>query len=134
MEMTEDQRRSTELDLYSQSEKKGTVLVYANPELFAKFKFHARADYREVFAQNDEQMQAILTALEAQMRTNPYANQEEITKELMYAYFHSKGDKFVKKPQPQEMNPQDTSGMSQQFSQGVTSRRLAVATAGAGVQ
>jgi len=131
MEMTDDDKRKRELDLYGESEKKGRAIVYANPELFAKFKYLSRADYREVFAQNDEQMQALLTALEAQMRDNPFANQEEITKELMYSYFHSKGDRFVKKPEQQQQNP---SAYGQQFAQGVQSKSLAGATANAGLQ
>lgn len=131
-EMTPDEKRRKELDMYSESEKKGSAVVYANPELFAKFKYLSRADYREVFAQNDEQMQALLTALEAQMRSNPYANQEEITKELMYSYFHSKGDRFVKKPEQQM--PQDMAGMGNQFAQAVQSKTLAGATANAGLQ
>lgn len=132
MEMTPDEKRRKELDMYSESEKKGSAVVYANPELFAKFKYLSRADYREVFAQNDEQMQALLTALEAQMRDNPYANQEEITKELMHSYFHSKGDRFVKKAEQQM--PQNTSGLPKQFAQGIQSRALAGATANAGLQ
>lgn len=131
LEMTEDEKRRKELDLYSEAEKKGSAIVYANPELFAKFKFLSRADYREVFAQNDEQMQALLTALEAQMRDNPFANQEEITKELMYSYFHSKGDRFVKKQEAQPLQP---SALGQQFAQGVQSKSLAGATANAGLQ
>ncbi len=132
-QMTPDEKRKKELDMYSESETKGRAIVYANPELFAKFKYLSRADYREVFAQNDEQMQALLTALEAQMRDNPYANQEEITKELMHSYFHSKGDRFVKKPQPQQ-GPMDASGMGQQFAQGIQSKALAGATANAGLR
>ena len=76
-------------------------------------------------------MQALLTALEAQMRDNPYANQEEITKELMYSYFHSKGDRFVKKAEAQPGQP---SAYGQQFAQGVQSKSLAGATANAGLQ
>jgi hypothetical protein len=133
MGLTDDEKRGAELDMYGEQEKTGVAFVYANPELFAKMKFLSIADYREVFAQNDEQMQALLTALEAQMRNNPYANQEEITKELMYSYFHSKGDRFVKKPEPQQQ-PMDTSGLPQQFAQSVQSKTLAGATANAGLQ
>jgi len=131
MEMTDEDKRKRELDLYGEAEKKDRAIVYANPEMFAKFKYLSRADYREVFAQNDEQMQALLTALEAQMRDNPYANQEEITKELMYSYFHSKGDRFVKKAEAQPGQP---SAYGQQFAQGVQSKSLAGATANAGLQ
>ena len=133
MEMTNDEKRSNEIGMYADSKKKGNAVIYANPEMFAKFKYYSRADYREVFAQNDEQMQALLTALEAQMRDNPYANQEEITKELMYSYFHSKGERFVQKPQPQQPMV-DGSGMSQQFAQSVQSKTLAGATANAGLR
>lgn len=134
-EMTEDEKRRAELDLYRLSEKKDSAIYYANPELFARFKYLAQADYREVFAQNDEQMQGILLALEAQMRQNPFADQEALTRELMHSYFHSRGDKFVKKPQPNNpQNLKDQSGLSDQFSQSITSKQLAGATANAGVQ
>lgn len=130
-EMTEPEMRLKNLELYAESEKKGMALIRANPEMFAKMKFLSRADYREIFAQNDEQMQAVLTALEAQMRNNPFVNQEALTREVFRAYFKSKGEKFVQKPQQSPM--QDQSGLAEQFAQGVNSKRLSGAMTNAGV-
>lgn len=133
-EMSEDDKRRTELHLYGESEKRDMGLYIANPELFAKFKYLSRSDYREVFAQNDEQMQAVLLALEAQMRENPYANQEALTRELMYSYFHSRGDKFTKKPEQMQPIQEDLSGLSKQNSQATTSKMLAGSQVNAGVR
>lgn len=129
-DMTPDEKKAKELDLYSQSEEKGVALYVANPELFARFKYLSRADYREVFAQTDEQMQAILTALEAQMRTNPFVDQETMTRELMHSYFHSKGDKFIAKQQPQGL--QSDPNLPNQMANAVMSKQLARSTMPAG--
>ena len=131
--MTPDEKRGRELELYKESEDKGTAIYYANPEMFAKMKYLSRADYREVFAQTDEQMQAILTALEAQMRDNPYVDQETMTRELMHSYFHSKGEKFIAKPDPAMMAPPDTN-LPNQMANSVMSKRLAAPTQSAALQ
>lgn len=81
-------------------------IYYANPEMFSKMKFFSRSDYRELFPQNDETMQALLQGLEVQLRNHPNVNQEEMVRELMYSFFKSKGDKFIQKTPEQTAIPQ----------------------------
>ena len=73
-EMTEDEMRKANLDLYGESEKNKMAIFKANPEIFAKMKYYARADYKEVFQQSDETMQALLMSLEAQDRKSTPLN------------------------------------------------------------
>lgn len=72
-------------------------LIKVNPELFAKFKYLTKCDVEEMFAKNDEYWQPILSALSVQLATNPYVDQEALTRKLMYAYFRSEADDLVKK-------------------------------------
>ena len=129
-EMTDEEMRMNNLDLYSQSEKDGTALVQANPEIFAKMKYYARADFKEVFQQSDETMQALLMALEAQFRMNPYVNQESLVRETFYSFFHSKADKFIQKPQQGIVSPmQGGEAFSSQVKQKQLSGAIGAASA-----
>jgi len=117
-EMTEDEMRMANLDLYGESEKNKMAILKANPELFAKMKYFARADYKEVFQQSDETMQALLMALESQFRQNPFVDQEALVRETFHSFFHSKADKFIQKPQPQGIpSPMGGDGFGAQVKQ-----------------
>ncbi len=129
-EMTDDEMKTKNLELYGESEKTGTALVMANPEMFAKMKYYARADYKEVFQQSDETMQALLMALEAQFRMNPYVNQESLVRETFYSFFHSKADKFIQKPQQMPMGgEQGGDGFGAQVKQKALSPAIGAASA-----
>lgn len=130
-EMTDDEVKNKNLDLYKESEESGTALMVANPEMFAKMKYYARADYKEVFAQSDETMQALLMSLEAQFRDNPYVDQEAIVRETFHSFFHSKADKFVKKPEQGQVPGQPGgAGFAQQVKQKALAPAIGAASAG----
>ena len=129
-EMTEEEMKMKNLELYGESEKTGTALVMANPEMFAKMKYYARADFKEVFQQSDETMQALLMALEAQFRMNPYVNQESLVRETFYSFFHSKADKFIQKPQQGLVSPmQGEEGFGAQVKQKALAPAIGAASA-----
>lgn len=72
--------------------------IYAvSPEQFATMRYLAIADYRELFPQNDETMQALLQGLYAQLNADPMIEREALLRELMYSFFRGKGDKFIAK-------------------------------------
>jgi len=98
-EMTTEEKDSENLKLleeagYPDSEKD---IYVANPELFKKMKYLSRADYKELFPRDDVAMQALLTGLYMQTQQDPLVDHEVMLRELMYSYFHGRGDKFVKK-------------------------------------
>lgn len=101
LDMTPEQEDEYNLNLL---EKTGypdnqNHLYVANPELFAKMKYYAVADYREVFPQNDESMQALLQGLYGMLNADPMIEREALLRELMYSFFRGKGDRFIaKKP------------------------------------
>lgn len=100
-EMTEEEKRGANLDLYKESEEKDTAILKANPEFVAKMKYFCRADYKELFTQSDESMQAMLTQLYTMLRQDPYFDGKALAEELSYAFFKGKGTKFINKnPQP----------------------------------
>lgn len=129
-EMTDDEVKNKNLDLYKESEDSKTALMVANPEMFAKMKYFARADYKEVFAQSDETMQALLMSLEAQFRMNPYVDQEALVRETFYSFFHSKADKFIQKAPPPA--PMGMEGGGDGFASQVAQKRLSPAIGAAG--
>lgn len=72
--------------------------IYAvNPEQFAKMRYLAVADYREVFPQTDETMQPLLKELYMSLQADPMIEREALLRELMYSIFRSKGDRFIAK-------------------------------------
>lgn len=131
-EMTEDEITNKNLSLLEETgypENKSHIYL-ANPELFSQMKYYAVADYREVFAQSDEQLQAVLTNLYLQLRQDPNANSKDLLRETMYSYFHSKGDRFVAKDEP--MPPMmGMPGQADQFGSQVQAQRLSTAAQGA---
>lgn len=101
-EMTEEEKRGANLDLYKESEEKDVAIMKANPEFIAKMKFYCRADYKEILqGQNDEAMQAMLTQLYTMLRQDPLWDGKALAEELSYAFFKGKGSRFINKnPQP----------------------------------
>lgn len=96
-EVTEDEKRSENIKLYQESEKNGMAIIKANPQFIAKMKYFCRADYKELFVQSDETMQAMITNLYTLLRQDPLVDAEGLVHELMYSYFKGKGDRFVSK-------------------------------------
>lgn len=118
MELTQEEEDTKNLELYEESDKRGQAIYMANPKLFSQMKFLSRADYKEVFDNDDQTMQALLQGLEAQMRQNPYVNQETMTRELMYSFFKGRSEKFMQKPTEQPVLPEGTaSPVAQQAQQ-----------------
>lgn len=75
-------------------------LYVANPGLFARMKYLCRSDYEELFPQNQESMQAMLTALYTQLRADPLIDPQWLLRKLSYAYFKGEGDSLIAKTQP----------------------------------
>ena len=104
LELTQEQIDKKNLELLKRSgypDKKDS-LILINPVLFRKFKYLCKIDVEEMFAKNREYWQATLTNLMAIVTNNPFINLQAITKELMYAYFESRGEEMMNEsPTPQ---------------------------------
>ena len=72
-------------------------LYIINPEIFAKFKYYARVDLKEMFPMNEEIQAAMLTNLYSLLANDPYANREGILRKLLYAYFQSDSEELINK-------------------------------------
>lgn len=117
-EMTEQEKREANLDLYKESEDKDMAIMKANPEFVAKMKYYCRADYKEVFnGQNDEAMQAMLTQLYTMLRQDPLIDGEALAQELMYSFFKGKGSRFIKKGGMQQMQELPNTSIGNQLMQ-----------------
>lgn len=137
LEMTEGQRDQAQVELYEQTQKggDGMEIIKINPELAAKFRYLTKVDLEEMFARNNEAMQAILLNLKTALMNDPTINQEELSKKLMSAYFNSSGDKFVKKMAAPAAPGQAPTGQpgANPLGQMVQARQLSTAAAGAGI-
>lgn len=72
--------------------------IYAvNPQQFAKMRYLAVADYREAFPQEDGALFLDLQNLWAILNNDPMIEREALLRELMYAKFRGKGDRFIAK-------------------------------------
>jgi len=99
LELTDDEKMDRSMKLLEESgypDNKEAV-IYANPELFAKFKYLSKVDIEEMFVKNQEYYQPLILSLKQALVNDPYANQEALTRELMYAYFQSRGENFIQK-------------------------------------
>ena len=100
-EMTDTERDTEEAKMLEDTKYPNNkeTIVRANPEMFAKFKYLSKADVEEIFNKNSEYWQPILLSLKNQLARDPFTNQEMLTREIMRAFFRSKGEKFVTKQQ-----------------------------------
>lgn len=96
-DMTDEEKRGANLDLYKEGEDSDVTIMKANPEIVAKMKYYCTADHKELFVQSDEALQGMLTQLYTMLAQDPLANKEELLQELMYSFFKSKGSRFVNK-------------------------------------
>lgn len=108
-EMTDNEKRGASLDLYKESEDKDMAIMKANPEFISKMKYFCTADYRELFKEDNEATKAMLQGLYQQLAQDPNADGPALLRELMYAFFKGKGDRFINK-NPQPINPQINGG------------------------
>lgn len=100
IEMTDQEIREANLKLLEQSgyPNNKEALMRVNPEKFAKFNYYCKVDVEEMFAKNADYWQPVLLNLKQTLAQDPFIDQEALTRELMYSYFRSKGDSFIKKP------------------------------------
>ena len=99
-------------------------IVRANPELFAKFKYLAKADVEEIFVKNSEYWQPILLSLKTQLAKDPYTNHEALTREVMKAFFRSRGEKMIQKA------PTPVLGLESPLQDTIQRKRLSTAVSG----
>ena len=129
--MTEDEKTRAELKLLEETDYPSTIesLHRINPELFAKFKYLVSVDIEEMFSKNQEYWQPVLLNLKQALINDPYTNQEELTKKLMYSYFQSDGADMIKKqvtPPPQTTPVPGQQGPNQ-FGNTVNAKQLGAA-------
>jgi len=133
-EMDEREKEIANIGLYEKAGEKSAMML-ANPEMFAKMKYYARADYKEVFAHNDETMQALMMSLYAQLNADPMIEREALLRETLYPFFHAKADKFIAKQPLGGMAglPALAPGMQpSQFGNMAANKALSTAAPGAG--
>ena len=102
-EMTEEEATDYSLSLLPKKplNEIDKYVYVANPQLFARMKYLAKADYKELFPQDDTTMQALITNLWAMLKDDPMIEREALLREVMYSYFKGKGEKFINQnPQP----------------------------------
>lgn len=95
-----------------------------NPVVFARFNYLTKVDIQEMFTKNQEYWQPLLTNLEAQLRNNPFIDQEKLLRKLLYSYFQSEGDELIKKQEMAGILPA-VKGRANQFANQVNNQMTA---------
>lgn len=112
LELTDDAKTKKELKMLEESgyPNSDSSLHSINPEKFAELKYLTSIEIEEMFPKNQEYWQPVLLNLKQALAMDPFTNQEELTKKLMYSYFQSDADDMInKKPSAPAMpgaNPQ----------------------------
>lgn len=132
LELSDDEKMDRNMKLLEETDYPDNkeAIIYANPELFAKFKYLSKVDVEEMFVKNQEYWQPILLNLKTALINDPFANQEALTKEIMYSYFQGRGENFVKKPDMAGSPMGAGQGSPNQFGQQMNNKALASATSG----
>lgn len=73
-----------------------TSIYRVNPEMFARFKYLTKIDIEQMFTKTNEYWQPILERLYLELRDDPSIEREKLLRRLMYTYFESDGDDFVR--------------------------------------
>lgn len=100
-EMTDDEVKTRNIELAEEAGyPDGKKAIYVmNPAVFARMRYLSRADYREMFENNEEFAQAMITNLYQTIGQDPLVEREALLRKLLYSYFRSGGDELIaKKP------------------------------------
>jgi hypothetical protein len=97
-EMTDEEKNKYGLRLYMESGKDKAIMA-VNPELAARMKYLIHIDPEEMFVENKEYRQQLLTNMYSLLREDPLINPEILVRKLAYAIFRSEGDELLAKPQ-----------------------------------
>jgi len=122
--MSDETKEYEEMKMLEESgyPKKSNSIIRVNPEMAAKFKYLCYADVEEMFTKNQEYWQPVLSALKQQLANDPYVDQKQLTKRLLYAYFQSDGEDMIKRipelpPEQSASNPLNQMVKAKQNSQ-----------------
>ena len=95
LELTDKEREERELKLLEKMGDNKDSIAWVNPELFAKLRYLTKVDVEEMFAKSNEYWQPILMTLKSQLAADPFVNQENLTRKLMYSFFQSDSEDLV---------------------------------------
>ena len=106
-EMTEDEKKKYNLALLERTgyPKNKEHIYLINPLMFSKMKYLSRVDVEEMFPQNDDFRQALMTNLYQLLVNDPLIEREVLFRKITYSYFKGEGDELIRAPQTQ-MAPQ----------------------------
>lgn len=92
--MGEEQKKMYGVKLYEEGGEEKSIAV-VNPNLAAKMKYLIRIDPEEMFAENKEYTQKLLSQMYTLLRADPLIDAETLVRKLMYSFFRSEGDELI---------------------------------------
>ena len=92
--MSKQQRIEYNLKLYQEAGDDKTIMVM-NPELASRMRLLIRIDPEEMFAENKEYTQRLLSQMYSLLRQDPMIDAETMVRKLMNSFFRSEGDELM---------------------------------------
>ena len=92
--MSKKEQDKYNLKLYEEAGE-DKVITTVNPEIASRMKYLVRIDVEEMFAENKEYTQRLLSQLYAQLRQDPLIDAETLVRKMMYSFFRTEGDELL---------------------------------------
>jgi hypothetical protein len=92
--MSEKEAHIYEVKLYAESGDEKSIMAM-NPEMVAKMKYLVKIDPEEMFAENREWMQRLMTMIYPMWRQDPLIDAEALVRIMSYSFFRSQGDELL---------------------------------------
>lgn len=93
-EKTKEALRRLEKTKYKDGKEED--ITWVNPQMFARYKYLTKVDIEEMFSKGSEYWQQMMTVFRREAMNDPFIDMEQVDREWAYAFFQSKGDKFIK--------------------------------------
>jgi len=93
-EMSEEKKNNEEMMMLEKIDYPNNKnhIYRINPEIFARYKYLTKCEPERMFPQNEEFMQAILSQLYTQLRSDPLIKSETLVRKVLYSYRGVLGD------------------------------------------
>jgi hypothetical protein len=102
-ELTDDEIMEKNLELLESTDypKEQKTIRLVNPVLFRKHDYLTKVDLEMMFNKSDEYMQPLLMSLRQQLINDPFIDMEALDRKLLYSFFQSEGEEFIKEQEQQ---------------------------------
>src|SRR3990167_2432510 len=92
--MSQKEKDKANIKLYEEAGE-DKVIMEVNPELAARMRYLIRIDVEEMFSENKEYTQRLLSQMYSLLRQDPLIDAETLVRKMMQSFFRSEGDELL---------------------------------------